>query len=121
MVKKKTVKKAKKKVVEKKAKKVPKKVPKKVVKKVSAKTQSKKRVVSMSRPTETLAIVALVLNILLPGVGSLIGGKTKEGMWQLILAILSVPLMIFGVGFLVYLIALVWGIVTGAQMIKESN
>ena len=84
--------------------------------------------------SESLAIVSLILNILvLPGLGSIIGGKTKEGVWQIVLviggffigllltitiigAIIGLPLM-----FLAPLAGWIWGIVTGIGLIKESN
>jgi len=40
----------------------------------------------VKRPDKTVAIVALILNIIImPGLGTLIGGKVKEGVWQLVL------------------------------------
>ncbi len=83
--------------------------------------------------SEGLAIVCLVLNILiLPGLGTLIGGRTREGVWQLVLliggliigflltitivgAIIGIPIMIAGP-----LGAWIWGIVSGVRIVKES-
>ena len=96
--------------------------------KKKAKVQSKKGV------SEALAIVCLILNILiLPGLGSLIAGKTKEGIWQIVLVagglilgllftltligtIIGIPLMIGGP-----VAGWIWGIVTGVRIIKESE
>ena len=70
----------------------------------------------------TLAIVGLVLNILIiPGLGTLISGGPelkKSGIWQLVLAIVSVPLMFVIVGFPLYLGVWIWGIVTGVKMLQ---
>lgn len=84
--------------------------------------------------SEGLAIVCLILNIIIiPGLGTLIGGRTKEGIWQLALlfgglilgillsitiigAIVGIPLMIAGP-----LGAWIWGIVSGVRIIKESS
>lgn len=69
-----------------------------------------------------LAIVALILNVLiLPGLGSLIGGKTKAGVWQLVLSIVGIILSFVLVGIPILIAAWVWGIVTGVQMIQESR
>lgn len=81
----------------------------------------------------TLAIVGLLLNILiLPGLGSLIGGRIQEGIWQLVLSVgsilLAVILFITIVGilllpivFLAPVAAWIWGLVTGIQMVSDAN
>lgn len=85
------------------------------------------------RISEGLAVVCIILNIvILPGLGTLIGGKTKEGLWQLLLlfgglvlgilltatigAVIGIPLAIAGP-----LGAWIWGIVSGVQLIKGSQ
>ena len=86
------------------------------------------------KKNQGLAIVALIINIvLMPGLGSLIGGKTREGVWQLVLlwggiilgilltitiigAIIGIPLIIIGP-----LAAWVWGIVTGVEIVQENS
>ncbi len=84
---------------------------------------------------ETKAIVGLILNIIgFVGVGSLIGGRTKAGIWQIVLWVLSIVFIFGGVfatvispaflvlpllGWLVYLAAWVWALVTGIQMLKD--
>lgn len=74
------------------------------------------------KPTQTMAIVALLLNILvLPGLGTLIAGRTKTGIWQIVLAVVSIPLFFVFVGFLTGLAAWIWGLVTGIQLVKESG
>ena len=94
----------------------------------------KKKDGANKKPDQGLAIVALILNILvLPGLGSIICGKTKEGVWQLVLvlggvflgilftvtiigAVIGIPLMIFGP-----LAGWVWALVTGIQLVQESS
>lgn len=87
-----------------------------------------------------IAIAALLLNfMLLPGIGSLIGGRTREGIWQICLHLgggivlalgivftvliltmfIGIPLIVLGA--LAMLIGWVWGIVTGIQLIQEAN
>lgn len=83
---------------------------------------------SNSRPVQTkkkgiaLPVVALILNvIILPGLGSLIGGKTKEGIWQLVLAIVGIILSWVLIGIPIIIAAWVWGIVTGIKLIQEAQ
>lgn len=71
--------------------------------------------------SQGLAIAGLLLNILIfPGVGSLIGGKQKTGLSQVILAAISLPLMLILVGFITMLVAWVWALITGIQMVQEA-
>ena len=72
--------------------------------------------------SQGLAIVALILNILiLPGLGTLIAGRIKTGIWQLVLAIISIPLIFILIGIPILIAVWIWGIVTGIQLIKESE
>ena len=93
-----------------------------------------KKQVSKQGTSQTLAIVCLILNIIiLPGLGSLIGGKIKQGIWQLSLfiggfaigifltitiigAVIGIPIMI-----ILPVAAWIWGIITGAELIKEKK
>lgn len=91
-------------------------------------------------PKQGLAIAALILNlILLPGIGSLIGGRVKDGIWQICLYIGGIVILILGIVFTATLIfaiigipmivigamlmfaGWVWGIVTGIQLIQEAQ
>ena len=104
------------------AKKAKKKTAKVAKKTATAKAITKATPVRSSKQNNMgLAIVALILNLILPGVGSLIGGKTKEGIWQLVLVIIGLPLMLVLIGFPIILIAWIWGIVTGAKLIQENS
>ncbi|MBT4604103.1 hypothetical protein HOC01_00550 [archaeon] len=102
-----------------------KKVSKKVVKKAvsSKKIKSVSKVTkSVKKPDQTIAILALVLNILvIPGIGSLVAGKNKEGIWQIVLAILGIPLMLVLIGFPMFLGAWIWGLVTGIRLVQASQ
>jgi TM2 domain-containing membrane protein YozV len=74
------------------------------------------------KPTQGIAIVALLLNILvLPGLGSIIGGKTNPGTAQLILFLAGIPLSLVLIGIPLIIAAWIWGIVTGIEIIKESE
>ena len=69
----------------------------------------------------TIAIVALILNIIVAGLGSLIGGKTKEGVWQVILLIIGAILSTIVIGIPILIVAWIWGIVTGVQLIQGAQ
>ncbi len=74
------------------------------------------------KPGQGIAIAALLLNILiLPGLGSIIGGRTKEGVIQLVLFLVGIPLSIILVGIPLMIAMWIWGIVTGVQLVKESQ
>lgn len=87
-----------------------------------------------------IAIVALILNIIiLPGLGSIIGNKIRQGIWQIVLFLGSIFIgfigMFFAMGmnrfigilpgvFLVFLGALaawIWALVTGIRLIEEAR
>ena len=95
-----------------------------------AKKKGNRRV---SKNSQGLAIACLIINIFIPGLGSLIGGKIKEGIWQLVLLLGSVFLAVLlfitivgiplGIILIIFgpLIAWIWGIVTGARLIQEAS
>ena len=86
---------------------------------------------------ETKAIIGLIINIIgFVGVGSLIGGRTKAGIWQLVLLVLSWVLLfggfigaaasgspaLFILSLLGWLLAIgnwIWGLVTGISMLHD--
>ena len=64
----------------------------------------------------------MFLNALVcPGVGSLVGGKTRSGIAQLALFLIGLPMAVISVGVPLMIAAWVWGIVTGAQLIAEAK
>lgn len=72
-----------------------------------------------------LSIVGLVLNLqVLPGLGSVIGGRRNEGIWQILLSVVAVALMmnesllLFGV--IVMIVTWVWALMTGVKMVMEK-
>ena len=75
--------------------------------------------------TKNLAIAALIINIFIPGLGSLIAGKTKEGLWQLGLSIggsiLTMTMILIFVGIPMSIMAWVWGIITGVKLIQRAH
>ena len=72
--------------------------------------------------TQGTAIAALLLNILLiPGVGSLIGQRKKEGIWQLVLFLVGIPMTLILVGVFMIMAAWIWGLVTGIQIMQTAQ
>lgn len=73
------------------------------------------------KPDKALAIIGLIINILiLPGLGSIIGGRIKAGIWQLVLFIIGIPLCFVIIGIPLIIAVWIWGIVTGIQMVQAS-
>ena len=72
--------------------------------------------------SEGLAIAALLINILiLPGLGSIIGKRTKEGVYQLVIFAIGVVLTFILIGIPLVIGAWIWALVTGIQMVKEAQ
>ncbi len=93
--------------------------PKYKVTRISAKTTRRKVNNSMG-----LAIISVILNFLvIPGLGSLVGGKTKPGIWQIILFLIGAigTYFFYNLFGIIVLIAWVWGVVTGIKMIQEAR
>ncbi|OIO41997.1 hypothetical protein AUJ63_04400 [Candidatus Pacearchaeota archaeon CG1_02_35_32] len=68
-----------------------------------------------------IAIISLILNIIVPGLGSIIGGKTKQGIWQVILLVIGTILSVIGIGIFMILIAWIWALVSGIHLIMDAN
>lgn len=64
----------------------------------------------------------LVLNCLVPGLGSMLHQEMRLGSTQLVLALGSIPLFFFAwyAGLLALLSAYVWSIASGVRFIKED-
>ena len=80
----------------------------------------------VKRISHGIAALALILNILiLPGLGSLIGGKISSGVIQLVFSLfgLGLTLTIIGaiVGIPLMLAMWIWALVTGIQLIRASR
>ena len=77
-------------------------------------------------PSQAIAIVALLLNIVVwPGLGSLVGGRIGEGLAQGLLFLLGVflffTIILIPVSILLWLGMWIWGIVTGVQLLQRAN
>lgn len=105
--------------------------------KKKAKKQTKAKLVQPKKEEhsgdKTLQIIGLIVNILiLPGLGSIIGGRIKTGIWQIVLIVVAILLCLVGIPLSLILIGIplivlgcllgfavwIWGIVTGIQMIQ---
>ena len=76
---------------------------------------------SVAPPAEGTAVAALVLNVVIPGTGSLIAGRVAIGVVQLILWIVGVPLSFVLIGIPMAMAAWIWSLVTGIQILDESK
>ena len=75
----------------------------------------------LARVDEGTALVGLLVNLPLPGVGSLIAGKTREGVLQLVMAAVALPLCIVLIGFPLLFGAWVWALITGIKAVNEAK
>ena len=69
---------------------------------------------------KNLAIAALLINLIIPGLGTIIGGNTKTGLIQLIVLIIGMLLKVFGIGFIIVAVAWVWALVTSIQALRRA-
>ena len=96
----------------------------KLINKIEKRKSKKESFLHKNGPA--LGIICLLLNLLLlPGLGSIIGGKTKPGIWQLVLLLLGFALTITVIGAILgipmILTAWIWGIVSGIQIMKGDE
>jgi hypothetical protein len=78
---------------------------------------------SIGGPASAKGINGLVLNIIVPGLGTLLYGKTEIGVGQLVLALAGLPMMKLSIifGLLMMAGAWVWSIVVGFQLFSAST
>jgi TM2 domain-containing membrane protein YozV len=72
-------------------------------------------------PAAPSAMAGLVLNLFIPGIGSLVAGKTAEGAAQLGLFVIGVPLSALFIGLPLVMVAWAWALATGIRAIAESQ
>jgi TM2 domain-containing membrane protein YozV len=75
----------------------------------------------IAKVDEATALVGLLVNLPLPGVGSLIAGKTREGVLQLVMVGVALPLCFLLIGFPMLFGAWVWALVTGINAVNEAK
>jgi TM2 domain-containing membrane protein YozV len=101
-----------------------KKVKKKAKNKTSTKNKasvSKRTKKRSNRITPGLATLALILNVIFPGIGSLIGGRIRTGILQIILIIAVLTFFPPLIGILVWIGTVIWGIVTGVSIMQDAH
>jgi hypothetical protein len=77
---------------------------------------------SIGGPASATAIKGLVLNVVMPGLGSILYGNTQQGAGMLALAVLGIPVLFWHIvlGILMMLGAWGWSIVAGVQMLSSD-
>ena len=66
---------------------------------------------------QTTGIVFLILNLVLPGLGTVIWGNRTHGIIQLIMWILGVPLSILLIGAPIALAAWIWALISSLKFL----
>jgi len=66
------------------------------------------------------AVFALILNIILPGLGSVIGGRVRVGIWQLVVLAVALVTLLFSITafWVIWAIDWIWAVTTGIRMLK---
>ncbi len=72
-------------------------------------------------PSEAAATAGLVLNLFMPGIGSIVSGKARAGVAQLALILVGLPLCFAYIGFPMIFAAWIWGLVTSGNALHESR
>lgn len=102
--------------------------PKKSTRKSTAKKSGRpvSRAPEASKPKgsdmQTRAVIGLIVNLLVPpfGIGTIIGGDTKSGVWQIVLFLIGVPLTLFLVGILFIIGAWIWALVSSVMQLQQA-
>jgi TM2 domain-containing membrane protein YozV len=77
---------------------------------------------SLTTPSEGTALAALLVNTLcLPGLGSIIGGRSSAGIGQLLLFLIGIPLTLLVVGAPMILSAWIWALITGIDIMNQAK
>ena len=72
--------------------------------------------------TESMAALCLILNVvILPGLGTLIAGRTNEGALQLVLFLVGIPLSLVIVGIPLMIAMWVWALVSGIDIMNKRR
>jgi TM2 domain-containing membrane protein YozV len=72
--------------------------------------------------SESMAALCLILNVvILPGLGTLIAGRTNEGVLQLVLFLVGIPLSFFIVGIPLMLGMWIWALISGIDIMNKRR
>jgi len=72
-------------------------------------------VAPIGAPQSPQALAGLLLNLVIPGVGSIVAGRTVEGILQLILLMIALPLCFVLIGFPLLIATWAWALATGIR------
>jgi TM2 domain-containing membrane protein YozV len=72
-------------------------------------------------PPPPQAMAGLILNLLLPGLGSMVAGKVGEGVAQLLLVLIGFPLCFVLVGIPIWVATWGWALSTSLRALHEAN
>jgi TM2 domain-containing membrane protein YozV len=70
---------------------------------------------------QTQATMGLVLNLVFPGIGSIVAGRTGEGIAQLMLFVISLPLCFLLIGIPLCVAVWGWALSTGIRSMNEAH
>jgi hypothetical protein len=103
-------------------KKAAKKSARKKTSRPAAKKDTRKAAPAKSNNDMTMAIIGLVVNLaVLPGLGTIIGGQTSKGVWQLVLFAIGIPLSIILIGIPLIIGVWIWALVCSINQIKAAQ
>jgi TM2 domain-containing membrane protein YozV len=71
--------------------------------------------------SEGTAVAGLVLNVLFPGVGTLVTGRTGKGLAQLTLFLLGVPLCLVLIGLPMVVGSWIWALATSINTVDQAH
>ena len=73
------------------------------------------------KTSETIAIVALIFNLVAPGLGTIIAGRNNPGVIQLVLFLIGIPLSILLIGVPLVIATWIWALVSSIKIVQESG
>lgn len=81
-----------------------------------------KKIIKSDKIGRNRAIIGLVLNVIsIPGLGTLISGKITIGIIQMIISIISLPLMFILIGIPFFIGVWIWALVTSMILKNDTN
>jgi TM2 domain-containing membrane protein YozV len=79
------------------------------------------QVSAISPAASPQATAGLMLNLVLPGVGSIVAGRTVEGILQLVLFMISLPLCFILIGIPLCVATWAWALATGIKSLNAAR
>ncbi len=91
------------------------------VKMANARPSAARPVSQAQRQTKSMAIAALIINIFIPGLGTLIGGDRKTGLIQLIILLIAILFRLIGLiplNVIAYVAVWIWALIVSIKMLR---